>query len=253
MLKKLKILFLSVLAIGLSSFLLYVYMDEVLPKGEQGEAADKLADQMLSAIGDEAWQRTGAISWAYEDRTYVWDKKRHFTKVVYEGREVLIDINDRVGYVVANGEELAEADQKALCEKAWRYWCNDSFWLNPISKIFDSGTQRRLVNWQGEEALLVTYTSGGATPGDSYLWLLDENNRPKSWKMWVSIIPVGGLKFSWDSWETLETGVQISTHHFNPLRTIRIHEPVAAFHLNQLTNRDIFALLLSDTSQLVNY
>jgi hypothetical protein len=25
-----------------------------------------------------------------------------------------------------------------------------------------------------KEALMVTYTSGGSTPGDSYVWILDE-------------------------------------------------------------------------------
>lgn len=168
----------------------------------------------------------------------------------YDGYEVLIDINNRAGYVLTGD---SETDLKEVCAKAWRYWCNDSFWLNPVSKIFDAGTERRLVDWHGDDALLVTYTSGGATPGDSYLWLLDENNRPKSWKMWVSIIPIGGLKFSWDEWAILETGAQISTHHYNPLRTIRIHEPVAAFHLSQLANEDIFEPLLTSASQLVHY
>jgi hypothetical protein len=43
-----------------------------------------------------------------------------------------------------------------------------------------------------QEALLI-YASGGSTPGDSYMF-----RRPKlqakAWRMWVSIIPVGGLK-----------------------------------------------------------
>jgi hypothetical protein len=41
-----------------------------------------------------------------------------------------------------------------------------------------------------QEALMITYASGGSTPGDSYVWFVDQNYMPKAWRMWVSIIPV---------------------------------------------------------------
>ena len=99
---------------------------------------------------------------------------------------------------------------------ARNYFYNDSFWLIAPFKVRDPGTIREYVNFDGKDALLVTYTSGGATPGDSYLWILDENNRPLSWKMWVSIIPFGGMETSWESWEKFHDA-WISTLHKGPV------------------------------------
>lgn len=247
MLKKLKILGITLLAILLTSFLLYAYMDEGLPTGVQGEEADRLAHAMLASINDQAWQHTGAVRWGYDDRTYLWDRKRHLTQVHYDGNQVLLDINNRLGYLVEANQVLTNEEKKEICSWAWRYWCNDSFWLNPISKVFDPGTERSVIDWHGQKALMVTYTSGGSTPGDSYLWILDENGRPKSWKLWVSIIPIGGMKFSWNNWVKLETGVMVSTYHYNPIKIIPLHNPVAKFDLREMTQEDIFEpLLFSD-------
>ena len=65
----------------------------------------------------------------------------------------------------------------------------------------------------GDKALLITYSSGGTTPGDSYLWILDENAKPIGYQMWVSIIPIGGLYASWDNWEIMESGIPLPTLH----------------------------------------
>ncbi|SMD37292.1 hypothetical protein SAMN04488029_3332 [Reichenbachiella faecimaris] len=253
MLKRLKILGITLLAIFLTAFLLFEYMDEGLPEGVQSEEADQLARTMMASINHQAWQNTGAISWGYDDRTYVWDKKRHLTQVDYDGNRVQLDINKRKGFIVNGDSSLAEEKKKEICHWAWRYWCNDSFWLNPISKIFDPGTERSIVTWHGKKTLLVTYTSGGSTPGDSYLWILDENGRPKSWKLWVSIIPIGGMRFSWDKWVKLETGVWVSTYHFNPVKTIPLHNPVGKLDLREMYTEDIFTALLSSSTELISY
>ena len=97
---------------------------------------------------------------------------------------------------------LEGKEKEKAIQTAWSLFANDSFWLVAPYKIRDSGTSRKVIILEnGEKGLLVTYSSGGVTPGDSYLWILDEDGRPKSWKMWVKIIPVGGLEFTWENWQ----------------------------------------------------
>lgn len=253
MLQKFKILWIILLSICLTAFLLFEYMDERLPEGEQSAEADQLAQKMMASVNDQAWQNTGAVSWGYDDRSYVWDKKRHLAQVNYNGHQVLLDINNRKGFIQQSDQDMNEEEQREICAWAWRYWCNDSFWLNPISKVFDPGTERRLVTWHGQKTLLVTYTSGGSTPGDSYLWILDKDGRPTSWKLWVSIIPIGGLRFSWDKWVTLETGAVISTFHFNALKKIPILNPVGKYDLKEMFAEGIFAPLFAESGDLVAF
>ena len=81
-------------------------------------------------------------------------------------------------------------------------------------KVFDKGVERRLIKTSNNrDALLVTYTSGGSTPGDSYLWLLDNNGKPTAFKMWTSLLPIDGLEASWSDWTTTESGAQLPTFH----------------------------------------
>ncbi|MEQ6120892.1 hypothetical protein [Reichenbachiella sp. MALMAid0571] len=227
-------------------FLVYKIVDEPLPEGNSGEEADLLAKKMLESISDDAWQNTGAVQWEFSSRKginkHLWDRKRHFAQVEFEGNLVQIDINNRRGVVLNNSHSLSELRKAELCEKAWRLWINDSFWLNPVSKVFDPGVSRKIVKLEGtKQALLVTYESGGVTPGDSYLWILDNNFRPQAWKFWVSIIPVGGLEFSWEGWEQLQTGAYISTIHKGVI-DISVNNVAGRGTLNELTGgKDIFS------------
>ena len=67
-------------------------------------------------------------------------------------------------------------------------------------KVFDVGVERRLVRVNDNEALLFT-CMWRINPGDSYLWYLDENQRPVGFEMWVSIVPIGGLHATWNQWK----------------------------------------------------
>jgi hypothetical protein len=41
-----------------------------------------------------------------------------------------------------------------------------------------------------------------------YIWLVDETI-PKAWRMWVSIIPVGGIETSWEDWKTFQNNLKM--------------------------------------------
>jgi hypothetical protein len=59
-----------------------------------------------------------------------------------------------------------------------------------------------------QEALMITYASGGSTP-EIPMWFVDQNYMPKAWRMWVSIIPVGGLETTWEDWKTFQNNLKL--------------------------------------------
>jgi hypothetical protein len=44
---------------------------------------------------------------------------------------------------------------------------------------------------------------------NSYVWFVDQNYMPKAWRMWVSIIPVGGLETTWEDWKTFQNNLKL--------------------------------------------
>ena len=221
------------------------------PVGEPGPAADALARKMMAAVNHNGWERTGAVSWNFGNRQeHLWDRTRHLARVRWSGHEVLINLHNRTGKVVANGKVLSEKKSRDLLDKAWSHWANDSFWLNPISKVFDPGVERALVTTETGPALKITFTEGGDTPGDVYLWHLDEQGLPVKWQMWVSIIPVGGASATWENWVTLKTGYKASTLHKLPVFTLELLDIKGAETLQELVpGPDPFAEIWSETPE----
>lgn len=225
--KVLKILgvLLLLLVIGVAVF--YFFNNELRPRGIAGDKAEALAQKMLTAVNKPAWDSTHYVQWTFRDNHhYLWDKEQHLVQVKWDDMEVLLNPNDITGTVRQGGQPLiGEAADKAV-QSAWSKFCNDSFWLLAPTKIYDPGVERSYVQLEdGREGLMVTYTSGGVTPGDSYLWLLDQTGLPASFKMWVSIIPVGGAEFTWEDWTELPTGAMVAKNHKGmvevPIRNVK--------------------------------
>ena len=218
------------------------------PAGTSGPEADALARRMLAAVDEPAWQRTGAVRWTFRgDRHHLWDRQRGLARVRWGDVEVLVDLASRAGIARERGVRVRGEREVKLVAKAFARWTNDSFWLNPVVKLFDSGTERRLVPLDdGSDALLVQYTSGGLTPGDAYLWLLGADDLPTAWKMWTSNLPKGGVKASWEGWVELATGARIATFHKLALGKVTIEELAGADTLAELEpGPDPFAALLA--------
>ncbi|MEL6717761.1 MAG: hypothetical protein AAFO82_06315 [Bacteroidota bacterium] len=197
----------------IAGFIFFKVASDPKPTGEQGAAADVLAHKMLTAINKPAWDSTRYVQWNFAGlHDFLWDKEQNLVEVTWGNNRVLLNPDEISGKAWKDGKMLDNPDK--LVKKAWSFFCNDAFWLNAPAKVFDPGTERSLVQLEnGEEALLITYTSGGVTPGDSYLWILDENGLPKSFKMWVKIIPLKGMESTWEDWVELPTGAKISTTH----------------------------------------
>jgi len=195
---------------------IYLKYNEDLPTGIQGEQADVLANKMLNALDYKAFETTNYLEWTFKKRHhYKWKKSDNTCHVYWKEFKVDLNLNDySQSKAYVHSFKVDGTQAKELTETAVKYFNNDSFWLVAPYKVFDKGTERRLVTLEnGEQALLVTYTSGGSTPGDSYLWLLDNTGKPKSFKMWTSILPIQGLEATWDDWITTESGAQLPAHH----------------------------------------
>ncbi|MEM6685360.1 MAG: hypothetical protein AAF617_06135 [Bacteroidota bacterium] len=196
--------------------IVYLRYNEPLPKGEQGAAADAMANRMLAALNYNAYKNTRYLSWTFRGaHHYVWDKDQYKVTVSWSDVEVALNLKQPSESIVqVDRQSITGTEATEYIDTALSYFNNDSFWLVAPYKVFDEGTSRSIAkNEAGEEGLLITYASGGTTPGDSYLWFLDINGRPKGYQMWVDIIPVGGLYASWDNWLLMESGIPLSSVH----------------------------------------
>lgn len=220
--KVLKVLgiFLAILAIVIAIF--YYKNNEPLPIGVEGKDADNLATKMLTALNYNAYKNTEYFEWCFRDNHhYKWNKSENKVTVTWDNNEVILDTKNPSKSIIIKSEENHTAT--TLIKTATDYFNNDSFWLVAPFKVFDTGVKRSIVKYQEKDALLVTYTSGGSTPGDSYLWILDESGLPKSYKMWVDIIPIGGAEATWNTWTTTSTGVLLPTKHTIPVFGVELN------------------------------
>lgn len=209
------IVFLTLPSLLFFGYVFFKYNQD-LPEGTEGKKADLLAQSMLSALNYEAYKNTNYIEWTFKNRHhYKWNKQKNICSVYWEDYKVELILNDiKSSKAFVHSFKVDDNNSVKLISKAEKYFNNDSFWLVAPYKVFDMGTERRLVTLEnGESALLVTYTSGGSTPGDSFLWEFDPKGKPKSFKMWTSILPIDGLEASWTDWTTTASGAQLPTFH----------------------------------------
>jgi hypothetical protein len=212
----LKILVGIVILLVAGFFILKAIYSKDLPQGVKGPEAEQLAQKMLDAINYAAFDTLPYVTWSFRgEHHYVYDKTNNTARISWGDNEVHLKMNDISGKAFVNGEEITDpGTSDKLVKTAWEYWCNDSFWYNAPSKVFDKGTERSVVtNEDGSKSLMVTYVSGGVTPGDSYLWHLDDDGLPNCYQMWTKIIPIGGVSASWENWVELPNGAKISSFH----------------------------------------
>ncbi|MEQ9467612.1 MAG: hypothetical protein RLN88_09380 [Ekhidna sp.] len=208
----LKFLGIGLVTLLIIGFLTYLFMDESLPNGVNGQAAEQLADEMLSALNKPAFDSLKLITFTYPGgHSYEWNKAENKVRVQWDKNDLVLDMNQ------------SPEDYSVLEYQAYEYFLNDSFWLIAPFKVRDDGVIRSTVEVEGGSGLLVTYTSGGVTPGDSYLWIIDERGFPTAWKLWTSNVPLGGLRTSWGGWVE-KGGVWFSTFHASKFIDLEIKD-----------------------------
>lgn len=222
----------AVLAVGCLS--------ERRPEAQPSPEADALARRMERAVAADAWARTGAVRFTFHGaHQWLWDRAGSRARLRDDDTEVLFHTDGaRRGVAFEDGEPLSGEALDLALERAWSAFCNDTFWLNPVVKLFDDGVRRSTVTLPAEDGggvgLLVEYGSGGVTPGDAYLWLLGPDDRPVAWKMWVQILPIGGVRVGFSDYRALDTGAVVSTRHEGALFTLELTDVAGAANLAAL-------------------
>ena len=190
----------------------YLKYNSTLPKGIKGEKASTLAFNISKSIGYEAYEHTNFISWNVNGYFYKWNKKNKVVDVKWGKNHVLYNQNEPQKSILISPKNSAPKIIKKLITKAESKFNNDSFWLVAPFKLFDKGVELSYIEASKTEnaSLLVTYKSGGTTPGDSYQWFVDEKFVPTHFKMWVQIIPIGGVPAIWTNWKTMQPGFKLA-------------------------------------------
>ena len=209
-----KALLLIILLVVIVFGILYYKYDQPLPKATTGQAADDFACHMLDAINEPAYLEARYVEWKFRNASYKLDKRKQIATCEWSNYFVELHfIDSENSTAFKNGRTLNGNEKQDAIAKAKKRYNNDSFWVLAPFKLFDNGTTRGLVELEDDtKGLLITYTSGGSTPGDSYLWKVDENFRPTSFQMWVDIIPIGGLEATWSTWKATQSGAKISLY-----------------------------------------
>ncbi|GAB3950286.1 hypothetical protein GCM10028805_28020 [Spirosoma harenae] len=150
--------------------------------GSDGQAL-LVADQVMAAVGGRAaWDDTQLIAWNVNGvRKLVWDKWSGNVRVdnLYDDQTILLNVNNGMGRVYRNGEELTEPDSVAKYVRQGRqHWLMDSYWLLLPFKLKDNGVTLKYLG---------TEPTQNGLPADVLQINLKQNNPvvDTRYKIWV--------------------------------------------------------------------
>ena len=190
-----------------------------IPSGKEGEAAEKLAADMLQAAGLPQWQKTAAVEFTFAGmRSHLWDKARGL--VQYRKGDIVVRFSKDSfrGVAYEKGKRIEDGKRVwSLIEEANSAFINDTFWLQPLFHISSPGARRYLIE---PDSLRVTFFEGGVTPGDSYIFTPAADRRLQKMQMWVKILPVKGAVAEFSEYTITETGVPVALRRKTAIKDI---------------------------------
>lgn len=238
--------------VAISLFLLVRLKSEPLPAGTLGVEAEVLTDRIEAAVGLAAFRKTGAVAFTFRgENRHFCDLTRRYSEVRWQdsGDEWTVQFDHRSAHhlVLRNENPVTDAARRAaVFQEALKRHTNDFFWFNPFSALRAPGTQRRLV---GARALLVTFGTGGLTPGDSYLIVTDHAFRPVFVRMWVAVLPIRGMRFSFEGWKKMTTGFEVSLKHRSDFAEVNLTDVAAMAEYPEPGKPDRFGALAAGLGQ----
>lgn len=214
-----------------------------VPSGKPGPQAEELTDKMLEAAGYQNWQKTSAVSFTFRNGDKIfWDKNRGLIRVQWDENKVLLRKSDFKAIATSEGKPVASDEKGEFIEDAWSKFTNHTFWLSPMFHVRSPGSVREYADGN----LILKFKSGGVTPGDTYLFVPDDQNRIKEMRMWVSIIPVKGATAEFKNYVTTETGVPVALDHELSMLNVTLRDLVMYSSYPTAGQEDIFSPLLTE-------
>lgn len=147
--------------------------------------ARALAARTLEAMGgQQAWDATHFLRFTFAGaRTHYWDRatgRHRLDGTTREGQHytVLHNVQDRLGRVWLDGDEVEGHTAEEWLDRAYEAWINDTYWLLMPYKLLDPGTH---LSYGGNEefagreceVLHLAFGGVGLTPGDRYTVYVD--------------------------------------------------------------------------------
>lgn len=155
--------------------------------GSDGRAV-QIADAVMAAMGGRAaWDETQLITWNFDGvRKLVWDKWSGDVRVdnLHDDQTVLLNINNDMGRVFRNGDELTNPDSvNRYVKQGKRNWVNDSYWLLMPFRLKDTGVTLKYLgdeltqSGRPADVLQLTFKPGNTMAGGKYKVWVDKKSR----------------------------------------------------------------------------
>src|ERR1043166_9098556 len=76
------------------------------PLSVSGDAAEELAQKLLTAVNADAWHRTGAVRFTFAHHHHLWDRQRNYDELRAGKQYVLLNLTNQTGRAWDGGSEL---------------------------------------------------------------------------------------------------------------------------------------------------